>query len=111
MNANRVEVTMSITSQADQGIRTRYGLHWWLSDNTDFREIDNLMSFEEATTKAIELSNAGKGYHSFIIYAYHEQLLDAPFWEHGQVQARKRWQKVDDDFAAEYIWAIEGNSA
>ena len=87
-------------------MRTFYGVHWWLSDNTDFNEIDGIDTLKEALAKAQRLNQAGKGYRDFTIYAYHAELLDDPFWEDGQFYPRQKWQRVDDDF--EELWDIKG---
>lgn len=87
-------------------MKTFYGVHWWLADNSDFNEIDGIEALENALAKARELNSAGKGYRDFTIYTYHAELIDDSFYEDGRFYPREKWQKIDDDFEA--LWDIEG---
>lgn len=87
-------------------MRTFYGVHWWLDGDSDFNEVDGINSLGKALAKARNLQAAGKGYHDFLIYAYHAELVDDGFWEGGYYYPRQKWQKIDDDF--EQLWDIAG---
>jgi len=87
-------------------MRTFYGVNWWLKDKDDFRDIDGYTTLKQALSKAKALRESGKGYHSFIIYAYHTELIDADFIESDILYRRQRWQRLDDDF--EKLWDING---
>lgn len=89
------------------GIRTFYGVHWWLDGDNDFNEVDGIDSLGKALAKARNLSMAGQGYHDFIIYAYHAQLVDDSFWEGRHFYPRHKWERVNNDF--EQLWDIKGN--
>jgi len=87
--------------------RTFYGVHWWLADNEDFNETDGIETLGKALAEAKSLDGAGKGYHSFTIYAYHAELVDDSFDDDGVLYTRQKWQKIDDDYEA--LWDINGN--
>ena len=89
-------------------MRTFYGVHWWLKDNSDFREIDSFTTQKQAIAKARTLANNGNGYHSFIIYAYHAELANDDFIEDDRIYKRQKWEKIDDDF--EKLCDIEGKT-
>jgi hypothetical protein len=85
-------------------MRIFYGIQWWLQDNSDFRELDGFTSLKQAKGKAKQLSHEGKGYHSFMAYAYHAELVNDDFWEDGKLYPHQKWQRVEDDF--EKVWLI-----
>lgn len=87
-------------------MKTFYAIHWWLKDNSDFREIDQIPTLKQALQKASVLFITGKDYHSFTIYAYHAELIDRDFIESDKLYRRQQWQRIDDDF--EKCWDING---
>ena len=101
------ELYQQVPQVLPEKVKTFYGVHWWLADESDIRVLDGFGTLPEALAKAKELRKKGKGYHDFTIYAYHAKLVDEPFWHEGNLYHYQHWIKVDDDF--EESWDIEGN--